>query len=374
MPVAVRVGRVRHLRVGGGVVQQAGELPVDGPLLGPDEAERPGIHALGTLGGVAHDEHGLAERGGFLLDAARVGKDEVATRHEVVEVHDFQRVDDPKAVEAVQLLVGGLAHLRVHVDGVDRLGIGPFLHDPADGAEHAVHGLAQVLPAVRGDEDEPAPLRPVERGVRVSLPDRVAEGVDAGVAGDEDSPCGLRLIEEVPPRGVRGREVPPTDDVHRLAVELLRPGAVEVPRAEAGLHVPHGDLEVERRERRREGRGGVAVDEDDVGALPLQHRFDLEQHIRGDVEQRLAGPHDGEVVVGDHAEHGEHLVEHLAVLAGDADDRLELLGPRLELERQRAHLDGLRAGAEDEHDLLFCHEKLPIHFLMYARAGQGIIA
>ena len=352
MPVAVGIGGVRHRLVRRRVVEQAGELSVDGPLLGADEAEGPGLHALGALGGVAHDEHGLAETWRLLLDAAGVGEDEVRASHEVVEVNDLQRVDDAQAVEAVQFLVRRLPHLRVHVYGVDGLGVRPLLHDPADGAEHAVHGLAQVLPAVRRDEDEAGPLRPVERGVRVALPHRVAEGVDAGVARDEDSPCGLRLIEEVPPRGVRGREVPPTDDVHRLAVELLRPRAIEIAGTETSLHMTNGNLQIERCERRREGRGGVAVYEHDVGALLLEGGLNPEQHVGRDVEERLAGPHDGEVVVWDHAEHGEHLVEHLAVLPGDADDRLELLGPRLELERQRAHLDGLWAGAEDEHDLL----------------------
>ena len=54
-------------------------------------------------------------------------------------------------VEAVKLLVRRLADERVHVDGVDRLGVGMLLHHAADGAEHAVHGLAEVLAAVRRD-------------------------------------------------------------------------------------------------------------------------------------------------------------------------------------------------------------------------------
>ena len=59
-----------------------------------------------------------------------------------------------QTVEAVELLVRRLADERVHVDGVDRLGVGVLLHHAADGAEHAVHGLAKVLAAVGRDEDE----------------------------------------------------------------------------------------------------------------------------------------------------------------------------------------------------------------------------
>lgn len=55
-------------------------------------------------------------------------------------------------------------------------------------------------------------------------------------------------------------------------------------------------------------------------------------------------------MVGRHVEDSQHLVEHLAVLARHGHDGLELLLARLQLVDERAHLDCLRAGAEDEHD------------------------
>lgn len=123
------------------VREKTAELAVDDVLLGADELQRAGGHALGALSGVAHDEHRLAQARGLLLDAAGVGEDEVARRHEVVEVENLERVDDMQAIEAVELLMRRLADERVHVDGVDRLGVGVLLHHAADGAEHAVHGL-----------------------------------------------------------------------------------------------------------------------------------------------------------------------------------------------------------------------------------------
>ena len=184
--VAVGVARAAHRRVLVRVGEQARELPVDDVLVGAHELERAGRHTLGALGGVAHDEYRLAQARGLLLDAARVGEDEVARRHEVVEVEHLERVDDVEPVEAVQLLVRRLADERVHVDGVDSLGVWVLLHHAADGAEHAVHGLAQVLAAVRRDEDEAGALRPLELGVGVALAHSGAQGVDAGVSGDPD--------------------------------------------------------------------------------------------------------------------------------------------------------------------------------------------
>ena len=341
-----------HGLVLGLIGEQAAEFAIDHILLGAYELERTGSHALGALGGVAHDEHRLAQARRLLLNAARVGEDEVARGHEVVEVEHLERFDDVQAVEAVQLFMCRLADERVHVDGVDRLGVGVLLHHAADGAEHAMHGLAQVLAAVRRDEDEARTLRPLELGVRVALAHGGAQGVDSRVAGDPDLRIRLTLVQKVLLAGLRGGEVVLADDVHGLAVKLLRPGAVDVVRAQAGLDVAHRDLQVEARERSSEAGRGVAMDQDDVGPLVLEDRLELEQHVARHVEQRLARLHDRQVVVGSHVEDAQHLVEHLAVLARHGHDGLELIPARLQLVGERAHLDGLRSGAEDEHYLL----------------------
>lgn len=338
-----------HGLVLGLIAEQAAELAVDDVLLGADELQRAGGNALGAFGGVAHDEHRLTQARGLLLDTARVGEDEVARRHEVVEVENLERVDDVKAVEAVQLLVCRLADERVHVDGVDRLCVRMLLHHAADGAEHAVHGLAQVLAAMRRDEDEAGALSPIELGVGVALAHGSAQCVDAGVAGDPDPGLELALAEQVLLARLRRGEVVLAHDVDRLAVELLRPGAVDVVRAQAGLHMPHGDLQVETRERRGEAGRGVAVDQDHVGRLVLEDGLELKQHVARHVEQRLARLHDRQVVVGSHVEDVQHLVEHFAVLARHGHDGLELIPARLQLVDERAHLDGLRTGPEDEH-------------------------
>ena len=356
-----------HALVLGLIAEQAAELAVDDVLLGADELQRAGGDSLGALGGVAHHEHRLAQARGLLLDAARVGEDEVARRHEVVEVEHLERVDNMQAVEAVELLVGGISDERVHVDGVDRLGVGVLLHHAADGAEHAVHGLAQVLAAVRRDEDEAGALGPLELGVGVALAHGGAQRVDAGIAGNPDLGLRLVLVQQVLPTRLRRGEVVLTHDVDGLAVELLRPGAVDVVRAQAGLDVSNGNLQVEARERRREAGRGVAVHEHDVGPLVLEDRLELEQHVARHVEQRLARLHDRQVVVGRHAEDAQHLVEHLAVLAGHGDDGLELIRTSLQLVDERAHLNCLRAGAEDEHDF-FHYYFLPEHIILFKLA------
>lgn len=302
MPITIGVRRAAHGLVLGLIAEQSAELAVDDVLLGADELQRAGGHALGTLRGVAHDEHRFAQARGLLLDAAGVGEDEVARGHEVVEVENLERVDDVKSVEAVELLVRRLADERVHVDGVDCLCVRMLLHHAADGAEHAVHGLAQVLAAVRRDEDEAGALRPLELGVGVALAHGGAQGVNAGVSGDPDPGLGLALPEQVLLARLRRGEVVLAHDVDGLAVELLRPGAVDVVRAQARLYVAHRDLQVEARERGGEAGRCVPVDQDHVGLLVLEDGLELEKHVARNVEQRLSRLHDRQVVVGSHVE------------------------------------------------------------------------
>ena len=94
MTIAVGVRGMAHDRVLPLVGEQAAELAINHILLGAHELEGARGHALGALGGVAHDEHRLAQARGLLLDAARVGEDEMARGHEVVEVEHLERVDD----------------------------------------------------------------------------------------------------------------------------------------------------------------------------------------------------------------------------------------------------------------------------------------
>ena len=243
-----------------------------------------------------------------------------------------------------------LADERVHVDGVDRLGVVVLLHHAADGAKHAVHGLAQVLATVRRDEDEAGALRPLELGVGIAIANGGAKGVDSRVAGDPDLRLRLALVQKVLLAGLSGGEIVLAHDVDRLTVELLRPGAEDVVRAQARLNVAHRDLQVEARERSGEAGRGIAVYEHDIGLLVLEDRLELEQHVARNVEQSLSRLHDGQVVGGFDVEHAKHLVQHLTVLTGDRHNRVELVGARPQLVHERAHLNGLRASAEDEHN------------------------
>ena len=137
--------------------------------------------------------------------------------------------------------------------------------------------------------------------------------------------------------------------VGEAAVGLLRVGIVEGVGAQAGFHVGHGDLAVEGGECGGERGGRVAVHQHHVGALGVKEGLQPLEDRRGDVRERLGSAHHAEIVVDGQAERVDHLVEHLAVLTGQARDHPEP-SPPVEFQHDRGHLDGLGTGAEADEE------------------------
>ena len=348
--VAVGVAGGTHAPVGFLVFQKLPEIPVDDLLVGAHQLQRARGDALGALGGVAHHEYGLAQTGRLLLDAAGVREDQVAAGQEVVEIQNLQRLDDVDALLAAQNFVGSLAHHGVHVDGIDGLNVGMLVHHPPDRPEHVLHGLAQILPPVGGNQDQTAALCPAQLGMGVVRPDGGLQGVDGGVAGDIDAFRPLALVQEVLLRQLRGSEVILTDDAHSLTVEVLGVRGIDIVGPQSRLHMAHGDLQIEAGQGGDKGGGGVAVDQDHIGFLFFQHLPDAVQNICGNIKEGLLLLHDGQVVVRHHMEGRQHLVEHLPVLTGDADDGLQIV-PAFQLIDQGTHFNRFGTSSEDKHDL-----------------------
>ena len=197
---------------------------------------------------------------------------QVAPAHEVVEVNDLEWVDDAQPVEPVEFLVGGPAHLGIHMDGVDRLRVRPLLHDAPYSPEHVVHGLAEVLPTVGCDEDEAGvpghsssgweypsltvvlkasmPVLPVTKMRSAGFPSLKRFFRDASVGAKYQ----LEMTSTTWRFWLREEQHPVSP--------------------QAGLHMPYGNLEVEGGERRGKRGRSVAVHEHHVGALVFQHLSD----------------------------------------------------------------------------------------------------
>ena len=114
--------------------------------------------------------------------------------------------------------------------------------------------------------------------------------------------------------------------------------------------MPHRNPRVESRQRGGRGSGRIAVHQHHVRLRFGQHAAHPGQHGRRNIVEILPPLHDIQVVIGNDPEQTQHLIQHLAVLSADADDRFEPVGTLPERSDQRGHFDRLRPGAENQHD------------------------
>ena len=135
------------------------------------------------------------------------------------------------------------------------------------------------------------------------------------------------------------------------AIHLLGKRVRQVAGAQSGFHVRHGNAAVERAQRAGHGGGGVALHDGEVERLGRQYGVERGEDAGGGLGQGLTGSHQVQIVIRGHFERLQHLVEHGAVLGGDADTHFQPgRGPHVA--NHRAEFDGFRPRAEDEQDPL----------------------
>ena len=133
------------------------------------------------------------------------------------------------------------------------------------------------------------------------------------------------------------------------AVDLFGEGLPFVVGAQTGFHVPDAHPVVEGQQGGGHDGGGIALHQHPVRLEVAQHGVEVGEDGGGQLRQRLVGAHQVEVDVGGDLEQVEHLVEHLAVLGGDANQRFDA-GRVVQALYDGRHFDGFRAGAKDGED------------------------
>ncbi|MNG93490.1 hypothetical protein D3C79_524590 [compost metagenome] len=222
----------------------------------------------------------------------------------------------------------------------------------------ALEAVAEVFPTVAGDQHHAAVLIEelellFELGFELralQLAHHFQQRIDHRVARGVDVRAGDAFLEQVVTR-VRGRcEVQRGDRASQATVAFFGPRRIQVVGAQAGFDVGNRDLLVVGREAGRQGRRRIAVDQDHIRLELCQDRLEPLQDCRGDIGQVLTWLHDVQVIVRRDLEQLQHLVEHLAVLAGHAYARLEAI-VLSQVEGQRCHFDGLWAGTKYDKGL-----------------------
>ncbi len=130
------------------------------------------------------------------------------------------------------------------------------------------------------------------------------------------------------------------------AIHFLGPGRLHIAGAQPRLDVDQRHAAIKSRQRRGHDRRRVALGHDAIGPIVGNRGVQPCEASGGHLGQRLVRRHHFQIAIDLNAEMRGHLVEHLAVLAGDANDRMDAVFPPAALVDQRGHFDGLGPGAE----------------------------
>ncbi|MCY1539258.1 hypothetical protein D9M68_748370 [compost metagenome] len=227
-------------------------------------------------------------------------------------------------------------------------------------AADVLQALAEVLAPVRRDQHKIAVGKQVRHlalvGPCAPLRLNQADGIDHGVAAGHDVAGRDALGQQVGAGLGRGREMPLGQARDHGPVGLFRKRAVAVAGAQARLDVGDRDALVKRGQGGGKRGGGVALHDHDLRPLlgqGLAHAFD---ERGGQCGQGLVRAHQRKLDVGAHAKTVQCLVQHLAVLAGGADQQLDT-GARTRFYDHRGQLDDFGSGAKHHHELL--HDNRP---------------
>ena len=247
------------------------------------------------------------------------------------------------------------------MDGVNEMGIGEPPGQAGDRPTDVLKTAAETLPAMARDqhhrrtsvllraatglEELGQPGHP--RRILAHPSDRVQQGVDHRVAGHEDRLRGHGFVEKIASSGLRRREMQVGHAGRQHAVDLFRKRRPLVEGPQARLDVADGDVPIEGAQGGAEHRRRVALHDHEIGTARVQVGVHRGDRPRGQIGERLVRPHQIEIGVRRDAEDGQHLIEHLAMLARDAHVRLEL-AVLAQGQHERAELDRLGARSEDE--------------------------
>ena len=130
--VAVRITKLGATGVFDGIGEQTARGGDDAIGVGADELAGTGVDPFGTLGVLAHDQHGLAQRRRFLLHAAGIGEHEERAVHQPDEILVGRRRGQRDARMAAEQATDRLLDLRIKMDGIKHAEVRMSVDQPAD--------------------------------------------------------------------------------------------------------------------------------------------------------------------------------------------------------------------------------------------------
>ena len=117
VPITIGVHDAGHRLMGCRVVEQPRGFGHDALAIGPHKPGSAGLNAFRPFDDITEHQDRKSETGSFLLEASRVGKQQIARLHQVDHVLIVERGQQENARRAIQLVMDRSPYFGVPVAG-----------------------------------------------------------------------------------------------------------------------------------------------------------------------------------------------------------------------------------------------------------------
>ena len=154
MTVTERVLVNDHRAVLDRILDQPGRFLDDDVLVRADDASTSCLNGFRSFGHLTQDQDRLAEGGSLLLDASRVGQDEVGVEHQEQQGEVVHRIDQGDARMTSEQFPDGPARTGVQMRHENDVDVVVCLGDATQSPARVGDAFPEGLPTVGGDEQQ----------------------------------------------------------------------------------------------------------------------------------------------------------------------------------------------------------------------------
>ena len=206
---------------------------------------------------------------------------------------------------------------------INRSTIRMLIQHPANSAEHPAHRFSEILTSVSSDKYQLIAADPVELRMCIAFCYCMLHRVNNSVAGNINCIFLFSFTNQVCRRHCSRRKMILADYAHSLTVEFLRIRTVDIIGAKSRFHMTDGNLQIKTCQRSHKRSRCISVNQYNIGSNFFKRISDTFEYIYRNIKQRLLRLHNVQIVVRNHIERFQNLIQHLTVLCGNANRYLK---------------------------------------------------
>ena len=249
--------------------------------------------------------------------------------------------------------------MGIEVNGIDETHVWMQRRKLANRFTYVLKPGPEAFPTMPRDQHKAAPfqhegfgLRRQHRRLATNGLRHPEQSIDHRIAGDKHAIGFYSLGQKILLRHVRGGEVEVAHHSRDPSVQLLGKGRTQIVATQSCLHMSDKNAAIERAQGGNLNSCRITLDQQHARTLPGQQTIDGVKESSAEAREALVRQHDIQFDVRSHAEIGECLMQHFAMLAGGAEKNLEPFRPRPQSADHGDHLDRLRPRAGKYKDFL----------------------